>query len=178
MTGYLGCEIQLIFSHKNYNTDLRTKLKSIWLCLTSLRRLTMGVIDALWKNLRNYGIHDDTDEWIQAFIIDRRQRVVVDRKTSEWALVESRVSQGIVLGYIIFLAFINILSSVYIVKSPIRLFTDDAVMYRKVTSSKDCNQLQHDIHQLEKWGMATKCNIIIIIQSNMSTNLTSTYCNE
>lgn len=104
----------------------------------------------LMKILHNYEIHGNTDEWMQAFITDYRPRVVVDGDILEWAPVESGASQGTVLGHILFLAFINILSSVYVVKCPIRLFTDDAVMYRKVTSSKDCDELQEDIHQLEK----------------------------
>ena len=45
--------------------------------------------------------------WIEQWLTDRRQRVVVDGEVSSWKSVLSGVSQGYVLGPILFLVYIN-----------------------------------------------------------------------
>ena len=51
----------------------------------------------------------------------------------------------------------------------VRLFADDCVLYRQVTSEDDCKLLQDDLHSLEDWEdtwkmsfNASKCNTISI----------------
>ena len=64
-----------------------------------------------------------------------------------------------------FLIFINDLSCY--VKSRVRLFADDTVIYLTIKSESDCRQLQDDLQSLEKresdWCMEfdpSKCNVI------------------
>ena len=47
--------------------------------------------------------------WIEKWLIDRRQRVVVDGEVSNWKSVLSGVPLGSVLGRILFLIYINYL---------------------------------------------------------------------
>ena len=61
----------------------------------------------------------------------------------------SGVPQGLVLGPILFLAYINDLSQY--VKSKARFFADDTVIYLAIKSANDCIQLQQDLLNLEKW---------------------------
>ena len=53
--------------------------------------------------LKAYGIGESMMSWIQAWLTDRRQRVIVDGETSNWKLVFSGVPKGSVLGPILVL---------------------------------------------------------------------------
>jgi len=103
----------------------------------------------LLAKLNHYGIRGNTLTWIQAFLSNRSQRVIVDGATSEPAPVTSGVPQGSVLGPTLFLAFINDLP--LHVQSRSRLFADDCVIYREINSSSDSLTLQQDLHSLAKW---------------------------
>ena len=79
--------------------------------------------------------------------------------------VDSGISQGTVLGPLLFLCHINDLP--LSVDSKIRLFADDCLIYREITSIEDKVQLQKDLDSLqdwaENWGMrfnAQKCYIL------------------
>ena len=61
--------------------------------------------------------------WIQAWLTDRRQRVIVEGEISNWKPVLSGVPQGSVLGPILFLIFINDLDDD--LSSKVLKFADD-----------------------------------------------------
>ena len=91
--------------------------------------------------------------------------MVVDGALSEEGQVVSGVPQGSVLGPLLFLAFINDLPNC--VKSRVRLFADDCIVYREIHENKDTTTLQQDLDELEKWERKwemdfhpDKCNIL------------------
>ena len=85
----------------------------------------------LLVKLRGYGIEGRILTWIEAFLTDRRQRVVVNDSRSSWADVTSGIPQGSVLGPMLFIIFyINDMPSS--VLSPIYFFADDAKLYRNI----------------------------------------------
>ncbi len=55
----------------------------------------------------HYGIRGHTNSWLEAFLSNRTQRVVVDGATSTRAVVESGVPQGSVLEPLLFLLYIK-----------------------------------------------------------------------
>ena len=88
-------------------------------------------------------------------------------KYSQPSFVTSWVPHGTVLGPLLFLHYSNDLPDN--LKSSIRLFADDALLYGVMTNEEDGDQLQEDLQQLEvrqcKWQMVfnpTKCKTICI----------------
>ena len=108
-----------------------------------------------------------TLDWVEQFLTNRQQRVMVEGEFSGFDQVLSGVPQGTVLGPLLFLCYINDLPMH--VKSQIRLFADDCLLYRVVQSMKDQQVIQNDLEALERWasdwGMkfnATKCYVMSI----------------
>ena len=88
--------------------------------------------------------------WIEQWLTDRRQRVVVDGDVSNWKSVLSGVPQGSVLGPILFLVYINDLEEGVIGK--ILKFADDTKLFTKTKEIGDKQNLQDDIDKLVKWS--------------------------
>ena len=78
--------------------------------------------------------------WISDFLIDRSQRVRVGRHYSEEVRVRSGVPQGSVLGPLLFLAYVN--DTLKYMKSNIRLFADDCIIYRNILNIEDVEKLE------------------------------------
>ena len=103
---------------------------------------------------RLYGIDGRILLWIQAFLSDRRQLVLCDGVKSHFAPVTSGVPQGTVLGPLLFLLHINDLPSVVDPNTSVRLFADDALVYRMINTIQDQVTLQQDFARLEGWAKA------------------------
>ena len=88
--------------------------------------------------------------WIEKWLIDRRQRVVVDGEVSNWISVLSGVPQGSVLGPILFLIYINDLDDD--ITSKVLKFADDTKVFRKIKSDVDRQHLQDDLNKLIEWS--------------------------
>ena len=88
--------------------------------------------------------------WIEQWLTDRKQRVVVDGEVSSWKSVLSGVPQGSVLGPILFLVYINDLEEG--VTGSILKFADDTKLFRKTKEIGDKEHLQDDIDKLVKWS--------------------------
>ena len=103
----------------------------------------------LLYKLRYYGIRGTTLEWITSWLSGRSQKVVLDGQASEPVPVLSGVPEGSVLGPVLFLIFINNLPDN--IRSSVRLFADDCVLYRNINSPKYCELLQEDLNSLARW---------------------------
>jgi len=101
------------------------------------------------------GVETRVVVWIGEFLRDCSQRVRLVGHYSEEVRVTSGVPQGSVLGPILFLAYINDISTN--IKSEIRLFADDCIIYRKIQNIKDVEKLQDDLYRLGNGRKKTKC---------------------
>ena len=89
--------------------------------------------------LKSHGMGNGIINWIEQWLTDRRQRVVVDGEVSSWKSVLSGVPQGYVLGPILFLVYINNVEEG--VTGKILKFPDDTKLFRKgkeIGDKKNC----------------------------------------
>ena len=162
-------------------TQLITTLHDIMQLYDKKHQIDVAILDfskafdtvphkRLLRKLHHYGVRGNVLKWIEGFLTNRTQRVLVEGEFSKSAKVLSGVPQGTVLGPLMFLCFINDLPSC--VKSQVRLFADDCLLYRPIKSEEDHTILQQDLANLEswanEWGMrfnAQKCYILRISRS-------------
>ena len=126
---------------------------------------------SLLGKLEHYGLDSHLLGWVNSFLIGRSQCVVVDGERSDFVYVDSGVPQGTVLGLLLFLLYINDLPQS--VRSSVRLFADDCLIYKTVSSLDDTITFQRDLDSLHEWGsrwgmsfIVTKCNITHLARSS------------
>ena len=103
----------------------------------------------LIKKLLQIGIHGDLLRWLESYLSNRTQLVIINGYQSSPSYVSSGVPQGSNLGPLLFLIFINDLSSV--LHCNFVLFADDLKLYHKILSDDDHKVLQKDLDELSKW---------------------------
>ena len=125
----------------------------------------------LLRKLQASGVEGRLLRWIEAFLSDRCQRVVLNGTRSSWASVLSGVPQGSVLGPLLFVIFVNDLPGV--VQNSIQLFADDTKIYASVRNASGTQSLQCDIDALVRWSAqwqlpfnASKCKSMHIGPGN------------
>ena len=79
--------------------------------------------------LKSHGMGNSIINWIEQWLTDRRQSVVVDGEVSSWKSVLSGVPQGSVLWLILFLVYINDLEEG--VTGNILKIADDTKLFQK-----------------------------------------------
>ena len=99
--------------------------------------------------------------WIEQWLTDRGQRVVVDGEVSSWKSVLSGVPQGSVLGPILFVVYINDLEEG--VTGNILKFADDTKLF---TKTKEIGEEKKMADVIQFWEM------------QMSTHRTGKYKHE
>ena len=104
----------------------------------------------LLHKIHAYGIRGKIFKWVEDFLNNRSQRVTIGSKQSNWQPVTSGIPQGSVLGPILFTIFINDMPA--IVESTMKLFADEAKIFKAIESFDDINVIQDDINKLLKWS--------------------------
>jgi ribonuclease P/MRP protein subunit RPP40 len=133
--------------------------------------------DILIKKIIETGVEIDIVNWIENWLTDRQQRVVVDGECSDWAIVDSGVPQGSILGPLLFSIFINDIDNN--LKNTILKFADDTKLWGKVDSDEERNLMQKDIDTLEFWSKMNKmpfnvpkCKVLHLGKNNAQRNYT------
>ena len=122
----------------------------------------------LLLKLNRHGIDGPLLQWFKHFLTNRMQRVVIRGKCSDWTSVKSGVPQGTILGPILFIIYINDISTD--LTSTVKIYADDTKIYRTISSPDvDIPALQCDLDRLgiwaNKWQMhfnPDKCEVMRI----------------
>ena len=99
--------------------------QTYWNTLNELRTKAFDKVPhaRLQGKLKALGVNDQVSSWIEAWLRDRRQRVVVSGETSEWTAVSSGVPLGSILGPLLFIVYTNDLNDK--MTSSVPKFADD-----------------------------------------------------
>ena len=103
----------------------------------------------LLEKLRHYAVRGYLNNRIADFLADRQQEVVLAGVHFIATQVPSSVSQGTVLGPLLFLVYINDMPAG--ISSTVRLFADGSLVYRIIRFPDDQTILQEDLRKLEQW---------------------------
>ena len=129
-----SCESQLI-ELTSHISSLMDKGEEVDACFLDFSK-AFDKVDhkKLVQKLSNIGVSQQIVTWVEDFLRNRTQAVVVDGHSSSPCPVTSGVPQGSVVGPILFLIYINDLPNA--VKSNVRLFADDTVIYATVNNKQ------------------------------------------
>jgi len=151
-----SCETQLLLTIHDLAKNLDNNLQTVVIFLDFAKAFDKVDHSCLLHKLDHYGIRGDLLFWLENFLTQRTQRVIVEGHYNSTTNVTSGVPQGSVLAPLLFLCFINDLPEN--IQRRIKLYADDVLLYSTITTPDDCHQLQTDLQTLEQW--AKKCNMI------------------
>ena len=162
-----SCETQLIITVEEISRYLDNRQQVDLLILDFSKAFDTVPHHRLLQKLDHYGVRGNIHGWLKSWLTSRDQRVVVDGDHSTSVPVRSGVPQGTVLGPLMFLLYINDIGDD--IKSSIRLFADDSLIYMAISSRDHCQQLQDDlttvVNWTKKWQMIfnpSKCYVLQI----------------
>ena len=107
---------------------------------------------AVLGKLENLQVNYLLVKWIHSYLSGRMQQVVVNGSASHAVPVLSDVPLGSVLGPLLFLIYIDGITTVTLSpNSYLTLYADDMLLYRPIANGIDYAQLQEDINTISEW---------------------------
>ena len=89
--------------------------------------------DGLIYKLKRCGVSGQLLSLTQSFLMDRKQRTVLNGQSSNWGDISAGVPQGFILGPLFFLVYIN--DPTADLKCNVKLFADDTSLFTVVEDS-------------------------------------------
>ncbi|BHF67049.1 Methyltransferase-like protein 9 [Sparganum proliferum] len=104
----------------------------------------------LLHKLKKIGIGGNFLKWIENFLLGRHQVVCIGQGKSDPAMVGSGVSQGSVLGPILFLIYVD--DAARALDCELAMFADDMKIWSVIRGPADEDILQVNLNRLEQWS--------------------------
>ena len=105
--------------------------------------------------MRQKGVSGRLLKPFQSYLNNRKQRVILNVCSAEYATIESGVPQGSVLGPLLFLIYFNDLEKN--VKSNVKFFADDTMLFSIVNDPViSANDLDRDLNVINQWAYQWK----------------------
>jgi hypothetical protein len=105
----------------------------------------------LLHKLKCMGVEGELLNWLSDYVSNRKIRVVINGQTSEWRDTTAGVPQGSILGPLLFLVFINDITTN--IESDIHLFADDTSLMDIIDHHiVSYNKLNRDLTRLSAWS--------------------------
>jgi hypothetical protein len=115
--------------------------------------------DILLRKLYTYNFHPSSTRLILSYLSDRSQCVRINEVLSDFSRIVYGVPQGSILGPILFLIYINDLSS-YVSCADITLFADDTTVSNAEISMENLLlKKKYSISLTEEWFLANRLNL-------------------
>ena len=115
----------------------------------------------LQKKLHQYGIRGISLKWIVDYLHNRKQFVCYSGYNSEWSLISCGVPQGSILGPLLFILYINDLSTVSVKLFSI-LYADDSNMFIQGKNlSSMISVVNNEMEKIVKWTNSNKLSLNI-----------------
>ena len=167
-----SCETQLIITTDDLTKSINNHDQVDVAILDFAKAFDKVPHQRLIAKLKFYGINTHLQNWTRSFLQDRKQQVVLEGQSSKPSDVLSGVPQGTVLGPILFLMYINDIAAN--LNSSIRMFADDCLVYRTISSPSDHQLLQTDLNKLTTWAdtwqmkfNTSKCSVLQVTQNKI-----------
>ena len=104
----------------------------------------------LHKLHRSFNVTGLAYSWIESYLCQRSQRVILDGKHSDWTPVLSGVPEGSILGPILFACYVADLP--INMKTGCLAYADDVKIFHRIRNQEDTVSLQADLDRLSAWS--------------------------
>ena len=105
----------------------------------------------LCRKLDAYGVRGPEQLWFRNYLANRRQRVVLNGVSSDWADVTRGVPQGSIFGPLLFSLFVNDLPNV-VQHCSINLYADDTTIYNSADNPDTISTtIVNDLERIATW---------------------------
>ena len=143
--------ITIIGTHSIQETEQSWPLQRL------LLRLLVTLLSLKWTfhqshRLLDFGFTGELWACFQVYLSSRRQCVRVEDTSSDFLPVLSGVPQGSIIGPLLFIIYINDLSTGDCLPSNLLLFADDSKCFNRISSTVDCLILQEIINDVISWS--------------------------